>query len=379
MSAGTAAAATAPGMPVLPANPIDYPIMFVRQDEEEAAAVPPVTLFTALQWLLPVFQLAGWLSKHIGREGDRSGADPTPAVTSVTEAAEVDEARRLLPHFEPFFTSESRVIPNGALLYTVQTFRFPTPRGPRSITRALVETPAKYFSPLQEEKGGGHFLCCYEDRRLLRHFTYVQLDQLRFAWVAVKELLEEHKAVQRTDGALTGLARRDIKKNNSASAQDTDGVAGGGSGTSSKNPVSVYPSTSSTAAAAALPAPIAKRPHPSSNVITGPTAEARKTREEMREKKYMSDLLRDECAARWPHTPVHKSVIFVVEEQQQEAVGGRKGRKGPRTYLATVELPLLNKKGGTAAFRAPQWCTTRRDAENAAAEVALRALRSSKS
>ncbi|RNF16977.1 uncharacterized protein Tco025E_04988 [Trypanosoma conorhini] len=292
--------------------------------------------------------------------------------------AEVREARRLLPYFEPFFTRESRVIPNGAILYTVQAFRFPTPRGPRSITRALVEAPDKYFSPLQEDKGGGHFLCRYEERRLLRCCTYLQLDQLRFAWVAVKELLEEHKAVQRTDGSLTGLARRDIKKNNANVNDTASGGANGAGGPTTTTAVAVGTSAgtaTAAAAAAALPPTLMRKPHPSSNIIVGPTAEARKTREGLREKKYMSDLLREECAERWPHTPVQKSVIFTVEEQQLEAQGGRKGRKGPRTYLATVELPLLNKKGGAAVFKGAQWCTTRKDAENAAAEAALRALR----
>ncbi|RNC55735.1 hypothetical protein TcCL_ESM06773 [Trypanosoma cruzi] len=209
MAARTTAAAD---VPAPPACPIEYPIVFARQGEEAGdEVVPAVGIFSALRWLLPVFQLAGWLPKQVSREKDEANGTPRGSVGEDV-SAEVRETRRLLPHFESFFTRESKVIPNGALLYTVQTFRFPTPRGPRSITRALVETPGKYFSPLQEEKGGGHFLCCYEDKQLLRCFTYVQLDQLRFAWVAVRELLEEHKAVQRTDGTLTGLARRDIKK-----------------------------------------------------------------------------------------------------------------------------------------------------------------------
>ncbi|KAF5220780.1 hypothetical protein TcYC6_0034420 [Trypanosoma cruzi] len=379
MAARTTAAAD---VPAPPACPIEYPIVFARQGEEAGdEVVPAVGIFSALRWLLPVFQLAGWLPKQVSREKDEANGTPRGSVGEDV-SAEVRETRRLLPHFESFFTRESKVIPNGALLYTVQTFRFPTPRGPRSITRALVETPGKYFSPLQEEKGGGHFLCCYEDKQLLRCFTYVQLDQLRFAWVAVKELLEEHKAVQRTDGTLTGLARRDIKKNNTNSNEmaNSEKANGVGGSTTATTAMGADAGLSTAATAPAVPPPsMVRKPHPSSNVIVGPTAEARKTREELREKKYMSELLKEECAARWPHTPVHKSVIFLVEEQQLEATGGRKGRKGPRSYLATVELPLLNKKGGVATFKGPQWCTARRDAENAAAEVALRALRTIKS
>ncbi|RNF06376.1 hypothetical protein TraAM80_03949 [Trypanosoma rangeli] len=333
------------------------------------------------------FRCSSWLggcrsilAKTAQRRGARTHRGTSCGGTEEDAALEVRETRRLLSHFEPFFTCESKVIPNGALLYTVQTFRFPTPRGPRCITRALVEAPGKYFSPLQEDKGGGHFLCCYEEKRLLRRFTYLQLDKLRFAWVAVKELLEEHKAVQRTDGTLTGLARRDIKNNNAISNDVANGDANGAGSLTTAGTVGTKAGTTTAATTpAALPPTVMRKPHPSSNVIVGPTAEARKTREGLQERKYMSDLLKEECAARWPHTPVHKSVVFTVEEQQLEVEGGRKGRKGPRTYLATVELPLLNKKGGVAVFRGTQWCTTRKDAENAASEAALRALRAIRS
>ncbi|AAZ11311.1 hypothetical protein, conserved [Trypanosoma brucei brucei TREU927] len=375
-----AAAETSSSTAVAPLNPIEYPIVFTKED----GVIPAVGIFNALQWLLPLFQLATWLPKHVGREGNIKGLASATKNTSTASEEEIELTRSLLPHFEQFFTVESKVVPNGSMLRSVQTFRYPTPRGPRTITRALVEAPNKYFSPLHAAKGGGHFLCCYEDRELLRHFTYLELDQLRFAWVAGKELVAEHKAVHQTDGTLTGLARRDIKNNNSGTAAEngegnvTNSRAGqgcyGNGNNNNNNNDNVAAGNGATA-----PPPVVRRPHPSSNVITGPSQELRKAREEKQEKKYMSDLLRDECTTRWPHTPVHKSVIFSLEEQQAETVGGRPGRKGPRMYLATVELPLLNgKKGGTASFKAQQWCTTKKDAENAAAEVALRALRTLK-
>ncbi|KAG8348022.1 hypothetical protein ERJ75_000927700 [Trypanosoma vivax] len=348
-------------------NPIEYPIVFAKE------GVPAIGLFTSLQWLLPVFQLAGWLPKGICEssvEGDAMHGESL-GQKNITTAGErnVERTRRLLSIFECFFTQDSRVVPNGALLHTVQSFRIPTPHGPRVITRALVESPRKYFCLLQPDRGGGHFLSRYEDEQLLGRCSYIELDRLRFAWVAVRELVSESKTVNQTDGSLTGLSLRDIRKNNclsNDSVQENDGK---------EKSKAVTHSTAATV----CDAPVPKRARPHCNVIAGPTPGERLAREAQIGRRYMSDLLRDECAARWPYTPVEKSVVFTFEERHAEIAGGRPGRKGPRMYLAAVELPLLKKKNsGPSEFKATTWYATKRDAENAAAEVALRALRTTK-
>ncbi|EPY28346.1 hypothetical protein STCU_05177 [Strigomonas culicis] len=264
-----------------------------------------------------------------------------------------------------------------------------------------VTNSTAYFSLLP---GQNHFLAFYEPAERLRWLDYVQLDQLRFCWVAMQELLTEHKIYNLSDGSLTGFARRDLKKNNSDSpfaiqsgggreedaAAGGDGDAGGkvigrGGGNARRNQGNA------------------------NNAIVAPKKEVLERKKEMQQKAFMKEELLQYCTTRWPHTPSAKSCLFTIEEcaaaelpadvqQKLDLVGkfnqtNNKKRRGPTFYIATVELPLLAKKGsppvrykiqgggksgGGANTPDCGWFNNRKDAENAVAEVALLGIRNIK-
>ncbi|KAG5482689.1 hypothetical protein CUR178_06726 [Leishmania enriettii] len=443
--------------PPPPEEPLAYPITFSKLEEERPHSQPwaagtasssslqQISIFSALHWLLPIYELAEWLPKTAVPHSTKSEKKSTSVIPStggsgrpreISADASVDldaiphddvrAALRLLPVFEKFFAEGNKIIPQHTdLYYYIESFTLPTPKGPKVITRSKVEgdyrathqpshapsapgtvgTTAKttvtnstaYFSLLP---GHNQFLLYYEDSDKLRHFTYLQLDQLRFAWVAVKELLEENKVFNLNDGSLTGFAKRDLKKNNAASpfcltssaqaaaAVESAATSNGGAGGSSGSSSAVVGRGGGNA-----------RLHQgtSGNVITAPSREAMDEKKRMQQMRFLREELEHECQCRWPYTPVAKSCIFSVEEkieaelpadalEQLGLIGAHNARnskngsrRGPRYYLATVELPLLNKKGGAARFKAPRWWNNRRDAESAAAEATLMALRSMKS
>ncbi|AYU77478.1 hypothetical protein, conserved [Leishmania donovani] len=444
--------ATAGPAPPPPEEPLTYPITFTKVAKESPQSEPGVaapaassglhqiTIFSALHWLLPVYELAGWLPKttvqHSRKSGDKSslvsataGGSKSTSATAADGSFDLDAiphddvraALRLLPVFEKFFVEGSKIIPQHTdLFYFIESFTLPTPKGPKVITRSKVEgdyravhqpshAPASlgaagamtettvtnstaYFSLLP---GHNQFLLYYEDCEKLRRFTYLQLDQLRFAWVAVKELLEESKVFNLSDGSLTGLAKRDLQKNNAASpfclassapaAAATESAAGNGNGS---NGGAVIGRGGGNARL---------RQGTSGNVIIAPSREATEEKKRIQQMRFLREELESECQRRWPYTPVSKSCIFSLEEkieaelpadalEQLGIVGAHNtknskngNRRGPRYYLATVDLPLLNKKGGAARFKSPRWWNNRRDAESAAAEATLLALRSMKS
>ncbi|GET87249.1 hypothetical protein, conserved [Leishmania tarentolae] len=444
--------ATAVPAPPPPEEPLAYPITFSKRVEESSQSEPGVataasfsslhqiSIFTALHWLLPVYELAGWLPKTSVQHGKKSGdtinfisATAGGSKTASGSAADVsvdldaivqDDVRsalRLLPVFEKFFVEGSTITPRHTdLCYFIESFTLPTPKGPKVITRSKVEgdyravhqpshaptslgaagaiakttvtNSTAYFSLLP---GHNQFLVYYEDCEKLRHFTYLQLDQLRFAWVAVKELLDESKVFNLHDGSLTGLAKRDLQKNNAASPFCS---------TSSAHAATEAESATSNDKGSSGGAVIGRgggnaRLHQgtSGNVITAPSKEAMEEKKRMQQMRFLREELESECQRRWPYTPVSKSCLFSVEEKMEselpadalEQLGimgahnfknSKNGsRRGPRYYLATVELPLLNKKGGAARFKAPRWWSNRRDAESSAAEATLLALRNMKS
>lgn len=415
----------APSASPPPSTLHQYPLTFsgggAGGDEEEGsgssgsasnAIFRDVSLFTALYWLLPLYVLAGWLDRtdpavaeairqirewntaKVGTE--RSAATDMPLDVRVT--------LMLLPLYESFFEEKSRRVPQSEQQYrSTKSMQIPTPKGAKLITREKVEgneSPARpdflrvsataaadankelgYFCLWP---GHDHFLVHYEDpKEKLRHFTYVQLDRLRFAYVAMKELLDgDGKVFHRHDGSITGLASRDIKKNCKKE------------GTSDKGDQTIASPTIPTVGRGGGNA----RLHhgTSGNVITAPSTAVVEAKKEAQQKRFLRDELQNLCLARWPHTPIQKSCVFTIADQRQqcaldgtEEIGGglatmnvtnRNGtkRKGPTFYLGAVDLPLFNKKGGSARFKARKWWSVKADAEADAAEVALQALQNTK-
>ena len=460
MPASPPPAAAGPPQPPPPEEPLVYPIVFSKLAEEESApaasaasssaSLQQVTIFSALHWLVPVYELAEWMPKATPqrnhRKGNNNGNDAAAAAEgeeqqSDAEAAalaaipyeDVRSALTLLPQFEKFFVEASKIIPQHTeLCYTIESFTLPTPKGPKVITRSKVEgdyrathaaahapsTPGAagattmttvtnstaYFSLLA---GHNQFLLYYEEKEKLRYFNYLQLDQLRFAWVAVKELIEDTKVFNMNDGSLTGLAKRDVKKNNTASpfclspaAAASNGVSSNGAGGNSRSNTSSNGAGGSSGSGPAVGrggGNAQMHQGTSGNVITAPNKEVLEEKKRMQQLRFLREELEKECERRWPYTPVAKSCLFTVEEkietelpeealQQLGLVGAHNARnrknanrRGPRYFLGVVELPLLNKKGGAARFKATRWHSNRRDAESAAAEATLLALRNMKS
>lgn len=439
-------------LPPAPEDPLEYPVRFflnAREQEGMSALddVREVTIFSSLSWLLPVFELAGFLSakdvrEHLA-EAQRRAEDGATSAEAEAEAEaailqafpDVASALQLLPLFSKFFEEENVMIPQHRDDYhRVTAFSFPTPRGVRSITRSKVEgdsratfaKPVHAFHQNPSASGGhakpslasctvtnttsvfsllpghDHFLVSYEKDKLclagnpsggttvnvdnrrsaFSLFTYLQLDQLRFSFAAVKELLEDSKTFNRNDGSLSLLAKRDIKKNNLSSPFclfPKAGAAGEAEGAGERG-------------AAAPPSDSGKPGKKASNVITGPRKELVEERRDIAQKRFLKADLEEECQRRWPHTPLAKSLIVVFEERpegelsteeirtmglDEKKIQVRKAqhKRGQLFYLGVVELPLLNKKGGAARFKASRLWSTKKDAESAAAEAALTALR----
>ncbi|CCW65772.1 unnamed protein product [Phytomonas sp. EM1] len=389
-------------MPPPPKEPLEYPIRFVRledpDDDTEASGSPHedveddgITLFTALRWLLPVYELAGWITRP-SKDDDSAAVDP-----GGIPFPDVREALALLPRFRAFFDIQPTLIPQHTELYhIVQGLTLPTPRGPRTITRAKVEGDhrAQYTNPHQGLStitnstacfsllpGHNHFLVHYEPRARLGCCTYLQLDQLRFAWVAVRELIAEGKVFHRRDGGLTGFARRDLRKNNPPPSGAVETAEADRKG---KKPPGETAEIGRGGGNARL------HQGTSGNVVVAAPRAAVEERRAMQQKRFVKEDLLAECARRWPHTPPAKSCRLVVDERgaaelteaERRAAGvdgGNGGKRGGRrVFRAAVELPLLNKKGGIARFSGERWWISRAEAESAAAEVALMALHSMK-
>lgn len=413
-----------------PSGWMTYPLYFQQQDDERedsaegnagssAASSPAsshpfqshVSLFTSLFWLFPLYILANWLDKKDPAVGE--------AVQKVRELCgksaegggeqekDVGLSLLLLPLFDRFFEQSTQLVPpNAQTYYRVQSFTIPTPKGAKTITRAKVEGEEQ--PPRPSYVGGNaalhppgvfslwpahnHFLVHYEDRGKLARMTYIQLDRLRFAFVAVKELLEEYKVFHQHDGSLTGLARRDIKKNCTTDSKWALGAPKKGSEEEESN------NNNNSASSAVGRGGGNARLHQGSsgNVVTAPGAAVVQQKKEQMQKRFLRDELQSMCLTRWPHAPITKSCIFVmVDERRQcdltgeEVLGVVPGamnattnkggkRKGPLYYMAAVDLPLFNKKGGVARFKAERWWNTRVDAESDAAQVAIRALQNLK-
>ncbi|CAD2221907.1 hypothetical protein AGDE_01825 [Angomonas deanei] len=211
----------------LPPEPLTYPILFTEEENHKN-----VNLFNSLQWLLPLYQLAGWIDakNHNNNENKENNEN------------EIETCLRLLPLFEPFYVMDKKLVPRDNnnnnetvglnYYYYVTSLEFPTPKGPKRITRDKVQGEEKgdfqrqhahqnnhalqtvtnttaYFSLLPSHN---HFLIHYENKEKLQFFNYLQLDQLRFSFAVMCEFLltdNNLKVFHLHNGTLTGLATRD--------------------------------------------------------------------------------------------------------------------------------------------------------------------------
>ncbi|CUG94064.1 dsRNA-binding protein, putative [Bodo saltans] len=263
-----------------------------------------VTLPNSLSWIRGLYEDAGRIKKS------RETAAAAPTGSSLPD----DEL------LKSWFTHKTKVVP-GDVLTLVESITFPTPKGMQTVGRPRVEFvfDRRYLLEMEESD-------------VLKLYSYIELDQMRFAYVAMMDLVDAGK-VFGPDGQLTGLAKRDIKKN---------------CGEKSEAPL---PASSSTApAASAIVA--SSGAAPSAGGAKKPAAV----------QKFLRGVLEDECILRWPHTPVAKSCIFKVEQDPSQP------RNKP-LFQATVELTLYNKR----SFKG-EWVSNKRDAESSAADIALRAL-----
>lgn len=256
-----------------------------------------VTLPNSLSWIRGLYEDAGRIKKA------RDAAPPSGSSLPDDEL------------LKSWFTHKTKVVP-GDVLTLVESITYPSPRGMLTVGRARVESvfDRRYLLEMEESD-------------VLKLYSYVELDQMRFAFVAMMDLVDAGK-VFGPDGQLTGLAKRDIKKN-CGEKSEAAAASSAASGPSSSG---------ATAPAAAAPG---KKP-----VV----------------QKFLRGVLEDECALRWPHTPVAKSCLFQVAQDPAQP------RNKP-LFQATVELPLYNKR----SFKG-EWVGNKRDAESSAADVALRSL-----
>lgn len=234
-----------------------------------------LTLPNSLEWIKMLYEAAGLLGRNV---------ELTDDVLS------------------KWFQYSTKVVP-GAILKTVQQLSYPTPKGLQQISRAKVEA---IFHKV--------YLAELEPAEVLSHYSYVELDQTRFAFAAVQELIQAGKVFD-SEGQLTGLAKRDLKKN--------------------------CATVSSTAAEQAPPL-----------AATTPS---------ISEQRYLLAVLQEECKVRWPYTPTSKSCVVTAEQSPRIP-------KQRTTFRALIQLTSLNRTFESG------WHPIKKDAENAAADAALRFL-----
>ena len=263
---------------------------------------------SSIQWLYTECGIPPLSGSSGSKKSQLSAAGPATAQSSTYESA--------------WFTFSDLVIAGG-MLKLVQTITFPSPKGFATITRARID-----------DVFDRRYLVEYEAAAELSKFSYLELDMCRFAFVALLDLFNA-RCFAKADGSIMPLAKRDIRKNclkdPPPSSSSTETCHDGKSA----------PGAASPGAAAAV-------------VVSAASVQ-----------KHVRGILEDECAARWPHTPVSKSVVFTVEKDPAQP-------KHKPLFQATVEIMPLKK-----SFKGA-WVGNKRDAENAAAEVAIRTLHTMK-
>ena len=238
-----------------------------------------------------------------------------------------EEAGQRLDDPSKIFERSNEHVPGG-IMSTVQSITIPTPTGMKATTIAAVNQLlmgrevqgagcSKYVSHTPTNPERLRFLADMEkDPEALRKFSYQQLDEMRFAFVAVQQLAD--KGAFDPSGSLTPLAKRDLKRNCRVAAQ---------------------PATEEAS-----------------------VLEARVQRFSAKPQKGLRQLLMEACTVKWPYTPAEKAAVISVEQDPNQP------RHKP-LFCATVELTMVGKK----KFKG-SWQPTKRDAENDACSIALNYL-----
>jgi hypothetical protein len=248
------------------------------------------------------------------------------------------EGSRLLTLTPHRFTYSAHHFPGG-IFKLVETLSYPTPQGVKTISRAGVDD--------QLQKAGRPFVTdLLPDRYAvtadqLGGVLCTTVDEARFALVAMTDLIVERK-IFNPDGTLTGLAKRDLKKNCVA-------VSAAASA----------PTAASSAAPAATAAPSAGGRRGGGPVVNGLATSVAATGVEV--EKNTRGILVEKCVALYPYIPADKQLSFAIEQDPTAP------RHKPR-YKATVTITGL--KGKQTTF-VGEWCGTKRDAEITACSAAL--------
>jgi hypothetical protein len=239
-----------------------------------------LTFFNALEAVAFLYKSAGLLTSNTPavKSSSSSSSSSAPAAAVIID----DNIKK------EWFKYKTQVLPGGIVMRLVESIVVPTPKGPQFTT-------SKRVLSVYDRR----YLLEFEPSSVLSQYSYTELDELRFAYLAVADLLVDGK-VFAGQWELTGLAKRDIKKNNTqevmlqaittggiaggvgASVANVKGQAGGGTGSSGKIRVAA----------------------------DRPKADATQ--------KHMKAILEDECVARWPHTPAKKSASVELEQDPNQ-------------------------------------------------------------
>lgn len=374
-------------------------------------------LTNALEAVYSLYQHAGAIPKQRfnpkeqqqqqkdgGGGGDQQQPSSSSAAVKVTK---MDPAVKA-----PWFKYHDRVIPGG-VMKLVESILIPTPKGWTTVTAARV-------NQLFDRR----YLIEFESKEVLSQFTYTELDELRFAYAAVLDLItggqevvaktQVSVAVASSSGlasasagappltsiasssssaasasaaptappsfyaaqmlqaainskvfesmwGLQGLAKRDIKKNCEGGGAG-GGEADGGPSSSGGGGGAQSSATAnpSVVVAGKQKVGVAKGGTGSSGLVR---TDASKERPKLSaEKKHAKALLEDECVKLWPHTPASKAAVFTLSNDPAQP------RHKP-LYQAVVELTMMNKR----KVEGP-WMGNKKDAEDGAAEVVLKLL-----
>lgn len=318
---------------------LPHPLPFsLKCDGPPAPDAPCTTLFDALGVIQRLYH------EGMGTTPGKASAEPPPFfVTSGSGPAKKGTKPIAL------FTAKTQVVPGGILQVT-ESIAYPTPQGMTSMSRAKVSEifDGVFITDLLKASTCGNGAALI---KRLGEYSYQELDEMRFAFAAIFDLVERGNVFE-ADGKLTGLAKRDLKKNCKAAlcggADEVEPAASGATEAPKKGGSSSTPSASAAAPAA-------------SGGKKGGLPQPAKLGAEERQ---MKAILLQECGVQWPHTPPEKSAQFVVEQDPDQP----KHKPLFRAAVTLVPLKKMVVKG--------EWCRTRKDAENSAAEAALRQLHS---
>lgn len=268
----------------------------------------------------------------------------------------------------PLFSYSTHHFPGG-LFRLVESLTYPTPSGLKILTRAGVEATLRQAerlwvmdllptplnagdttaaSPTADSAGSGEAAAAASvisragdaqaqidaARRELAAISCTTMDEARFAFLAMCDLIIERKCFY-ADGTLTGLAKRDLKKNCGPSASM--------SGSDSTSAAVAAPAASAKGSASASPG----------GATSGSAA--------VEVEKNTKGILLTKCESLWPYVPPDKAFTTVIENDPTAP-------RHKQRFKATVTLVAM--KGKQTSFTG-DWCATKRDAEMSACSAAL--------